>query len=168
MNEAANVLNNFQPYIVIGLAFITLILIITNIVTLNSISKLEKRYKRMMRGVNNKNLEELVLDYLEKVDKAKSDTEYMKELYKLMDSRLKGCIQKVAVVRYRAFEDVGSDLSFSIAMLNDDNNGVVLTGIYGRNESTTYAKPIDSGISRYELSDEEKTALNNAINKSIK
>lgn len=72
---------------------------------------------------------------------------------------------KVSIVRYRAFEDVGSDLSYSIALLDNNNNGVILTGIYGRNESTTYAKPIDKGLSRYELSDEEKYVLKDAMNK---
>ena len=75
-------------------------------------------------------------------------------------------MQKVAIVRYKAFEDVGSDLSFSIAILDGEDNGIILTGIYGRQESTTYAKPIDRGISRYDLSEEEITVLNNAINKN--
>ena len=74
-------------------------------------------------------------------------------------------MQKVSVVRYKAFEDVGSDLSFSLAMLDENNDGILLTGIFGRNESTTYAKPIEKGISRYDLSEEEEEALNNAINK---
>ena len=69
---------------------------------------------------------------------------------------MKKCVQKVSIIRYKAFEDVGSDLSFSIALLDENNDGIILTGIYGRNESTTYAKPIDKGISRYDLSEEEK------------
>ena len=78
---------------------------------------------------------------------------------------MKDCVQKVAIMRYKAFEDVGSDLSFSVAILDDNNDGIILTGIYGRNESTTYAKPIDKGISRYDLSEEEICVLNEAINK---
>ena len=69
------------------------------------------------------------------------------------------------VIRYKAFEDVGSDLSFSVALLDGENNGVILTGIYGRDYSTTYAKPIDKGISRYDLSEEELHVLNAAMNK---
>jgi hypothetical protein len=59
---------------------------------------------------------------------------------------------------------VGSDLSFSIALLDGNQNGVIITSIYGRNESTTYAKPIDKGISRYDLSEEEKKVLGQVIN----
>ncbi|NFP58915.1 DUF4446 family protein, partial [Clostridium botulinum] len=90
--------------------------------------------------------------------------EYVKEKYSTIEKRVKALIQKVAIVRYRAFDDVGSDLSYSIAFLDNDNSGVILTSIFGRNESTTYAKPIDKGISRYDLSDEEKQVLENCIN----
>ena len=91
----------------------------------------------------------------------------MNELYKSMEKRIAGCFQKMSIIRYRAFEDVGSDLSFSIALLDNNDDGFILTGIYGRNESTTYAKPIDKGLSRYELSEEEKHVLQDAINKKI-
>jgi hypothetical protein len=69
-------------------------------------------------------------------------------------------------LRYRAFENVGSDLSFSISLLDNNNDGFIITGIYGRNDSTTYAKPIDKGLSRYDLSEEEKEVLEKAINKN--
>jgi len=49
-------------------------------------------------------------------------------------------------------------------MLDGNNNGIVITSIYGRNESTTYAKPIDKGISRYDLSEEEEKVLHQAVN----
>ena len=128
-------------------------------ITLKSLSNLENKYRKFMRGVNNKNLEELIIGYLDKIDELKEETEYMKKLYEDLNLRLKSCVQKVSIVRYRAFDDVGSDLSFSIALLDENNDGVILTGIYGRNESTTYAKPIDKGISRYDLSQEEKQVL---------
>ena len=81
-----------------------------------------------------------------------------------LKDEVKGCVQKVGIMRYKAFEDVGSDLSFSIAMLDAHNDGIVLTGLYGRHDSTTYAKPIDKGISRYELSEEEAHVLKEAMN----
>ena len=143
---------------------VVIILLIIILVMLKSISNLEKRYRRFMRGVNNKNLEELIVGYLDKVDEVKSNSEKMVGLYNDLDKRIKSCIQKTSIIRYRAFEDVGSDLSFSIALLDENNNGVILTGIFGRQESTTYAKPIDKGISRYDLSEEEQQVLKEAMN----
>lgn len=165
MEDLFKFIGNLEPYIIIGLTVLVIILFILIIILFSSLNRIEKRYRKFMRGVNNKNLEELIVGYLEKVDDATKISEEIKELYEGMDGRVKECVQKVSVVRYKAFEDVGSDLSFSIALLNNNNDGVILTGIYGRNESTTYAKPVDKGISRYDLSEEEIQVLNDAINK---
>jgi hypothetical protein len=159
------ILNNFQPYIIISLAILVILLLIIVIVLIRSVNNIEKKYRKLMRGVNNKNLEELIIGYLDKIDDVKDDSLKLIEAYNALDERVKGCIQKSAIIRYRAFEDVGSDLSFSIALLNDHDNGVILSGLYGRQESTTYAKPIDKGISRYDLSEEEQQVLKEAMNK---
>ena len=68
------------------------------------------------------------------------------------------------MVRYNAFRDTGSDLSFTLALLDENNNGVVLNGIYSREMSNIYAKPIENGKSTYTLSDEEQKAIERAIN----
>ena len=165
MEEIIKIINEFAPYIIICLTAFVILLLILVVVLFRSLSKVESKYRKVTRGVNNKNLEEIVVEYLNKVEESKKISEDIKSLYGDMDSRIKECIQKVSVIRYKAFEDVGSDLSFSVAMLDENNDGILLTGIFGRNESTTYAKPIEKGISRYDLSEEEEEALNNAINK---
>lgn len=158
-------LTNLQPYIIIALIITTIILLISLVVIVKSLNRLEKRYKKLTRGVNNKNLEKIVTQYLDNIDSVKADTETVKNQQLELEKRLNTCIQKVAVVRYKAFEDVGSDLSFSIALLNHNNDGVIITGIYGRSDSTVYAKPIDKCISRYDLSEEEEEVLVEASNK---
>lgn len=165
MDIINNIISNFQPYILIGLAILVVVLLIQVIVLLKSVNNIEKKYRKFMRGVNNKNLEELVIGYLDNIDEVKEDTRKLLEAYKQLDNSVKGCVQKTAITRYRAFDDVGSDLSFSIALLNHYDNGIIISGIYGRNESTTYAKPIDKGISRYDLSEEEQQVLKEAMNK---
>ncbi|MEY8000737.1 DUF4446 family protein [Clostridium sp. Mt-5] len=167
MQNIINLMNSLQLYVVIGLFVVAIILIIMNVIIFKSLNRLEKRYKRLMRGSNNKNLEELIIKYLDNIDNVKKESEDIKKLYDNLSLRIKYCIQKISIIRYRAFEDVGSDLSFSIALLDEKNDGVIITGIYGRDESTTYAKPIDSGMSRYELSQEEKQVLEECINKRI-
>ncbi|MDD7796237.1 DUF4446 family protein [Clostridium sp. 'White wine YQ'] len=164
MNSIINSINDYSVYIIIGMAAVILLLFILVLILFRSLNKVEKRYRKLMRGVNNKNLEEFVIGYLDKVDEANKNSEEAVKLGKFLEEKMKKSIQKVSVMRYKAFEDVGSDLSFSIALLDDNDDGVVLTGIYGRHESTTYAKPIDKGISRYDLSEEEITVLNKSIN----
>ena len=97
-----------------------------------------------------------VLNYLEKVEKdlktASQDLENLKE-------RNQSNLQKVAMVRYNPFAEVGGNQSFSIALLDGNNDGVVLTSHYGREFHRVYAKPVKGGSSEYSLSKEEKEAI---------
>lgn len=165
MSDILTSFNDFIPYVVIGLVVIIIILFILIAVIFSSLNSLEKRYRKLMRGANNQNLEEIINGYMDKVDKSMQISESTKKLMLDHEKKIQGCVQKVSIVRYKAFEDVGSDLSFSVAILDGNNDGVIITGIYGRNDSTTYAKPIDKGISRYDLSEEEITVLKEAMSK---
>lgn len=165
MSDILTSFNDFIPYVVIGLVVIIIILLILIAVIFSSLNSLEKRYRKLMRGANNQNLEEIINGYMDKVDKSMQISENTKKLMLDHEKKIQGCVQKVSIVRYKAFEDVGSDLSFSVAILDGNNDGVIITGIYGRNDSTTYAKPIDKGISRYDLSEEEITVLKEAMSK---
>ncbi len=157
--------NDYSIYIVAALILLVIILFIIIAVYGKSIDRVELRLKKLTRGVDNTNLEELVSSYMDRVDRATEETEQIKKLYADIHEKVDRCLQNVSVIRFKAFDNVGSDLSFSIAMLDNNKDGVVITSIYGRDESTTYAKPIDKGISRYELSAEEDTALKNSIDK---
>lgn len=165
MENIINIINNYSVFIIVGLLALTIILIIITILLLTSVNRLERKYKRLMRGANNKNLEELINSKLDEIQESKDSSKEALEKYEILKNDMRNCVNKVAIMRYKAFEDVGSDLSFSIAILDDFNDGIVLTSIYSRHDSTTYAKPIDKGISRYELSEEELHVLKEATNK---
>jgi hypothetical protein len=84
------------------------------------------------------------------------------ELDRLEDAIARS-VQCVGVVRFDAFEDMGGQLSFSAALLDGQGKGLVLTSINGRRETRIYAKPIEGGASRFNLSDEEKEAIRRAL-----
>lgn len=71
--------------------------------------------------------------------------------------------KKYGIYRYNAYQDTGSDLSFTLAMLDENNDGVVLNGIYSRDTSNIYAKPVIKGESTYKITEEEKEAIKRAI-----
>lgn len=164
MEQLINLINEYSTYITLVLIALVFVLIILVVSCMVSTSKMKSKYRKMMRGTNGRNLEELIVNSLNKIDDMQAVTEDVKVLCNDTSSLVKSCVQKVAIKRYKAFEDVGSDLSYSIAMLDGNNNGVIITSIYSRNESITYAKPIDNGISRYDLSEEESSVLHQAIN----
>lgn len=73
--------------------------------------------------------------------------------------------KKFGIYRYNAYKDSGSELSFALALLDERNDGVVLNGIYSREMSNIYAKPIKNGVSEYKITEEENEALKRAMNK---
>jgi hypothetical protein len=93
----------------------------------------------------------------------KKNSELKNELEKLK-SESRRHFQKLGFVRYNPFSGVGSDQSFSLAVLDDDNNGFIITSLFSREGNRVYAKAIEKGNSTYQLSDEEKEALDKAIN----
>ncbi len=165
LNAPINTINEIMPYIICAMVIIIILLFIMVVVLFKAVGKVENRYKKLMKGTNGNNLEKMLLEKLKDIEEAKENSEEALKECKRLEIKMKDCIQKVAIMRYKAFENVGSDLSFSIAMLDDKNDGIILTGIYGRQESTIYAKPIDEGISRYDLSEEELYVLNEASNR---
>jgi hypothetical protein len=80
-------------------------------------------------------------------------------------AQLVTCVRRPALLRFSAFDDVGSDLSFSLALLDQNGDGVVLSSLYGREESRLFAKPVRRGTSSYRLSSEEERAIALAMQK---
>ncbi|MFY0545231.1 DUF4446 family protein [Brevibacillus sp. H7] len=126
------------------------------------ISRQRKSMKRLLSGTDGANLEaglHRILDHLDEIKKTQADQQYALNQF---SQRLASQCANIAVIRYNAFGDIGSDLSFSLAMLDDAQNGVVLTSIYGREESRIFAKPVEGGTSVYNLSEEELAVIQKA------
>lgn len=145
--------------------FLLLVMYITNTVRL---SKLRKNYKSFMKKLGNgKDIEEMLEKYMDTVENVEKENKNIMNYCNQINKEMDKCIQKVGMVRYNAFKDTGSDLSFTLALLNVDNNGVVLNGIYSREMSNIYAKPVKNGKSPNTLSEEEIEAINRAINQNL-
>ncbi len=140
-----------------------ILLLIWNIIVSIQLSSLKEKYKYFMRGSKNANLEQIIDDYMHSIDNTASKLDVMSDDLMSLKDRTDRCIQKCNIIRYNAFSNTGSDLSYSIALLDSYNNGVILSSIYGRDESVTYAKPIESGKSSYPLSVEEEIVLNRCL-----
>lgn len=143
---------------------IMLILLIGFIVMVTKFSKLNKKYKNFMQKLGNgKNLEEDLETYMYRVNKVEQQNAQIENQIKNIDNNVLKCIQKVGMVRYNAFENTGSNLSFALALLDKNNSGIVLNGIYSREMSNIYAKPVENGKSTYTFSEEETQAIQKAM-----
>ncbi len=107
-----------------------------------------------------KNFEDLLKEYKKLNEKIVT---LNKELYSLKE-RSKFSIQKIKVKRYNPFSGVGGNQSFSVALLDNNNDGVVITSLYTRDGNRVYAKPLKGGDSEYQLSEEEKEIVKQAKN----
>jgi hypothetical protein len=112
-----------------------------------------------MRGTSGKNIEGMILEELENLKANDVKFNAINTRMGVMQDQLDRCLQKHSIVRYNAFNDTGSDLSYSIAFMDNLDNGIAITGIYGRNEFIGYAKPVENGNSSYPLSVEEQMAI---------
>lgn len=165
MQELINFLRTDNYLLILNILII--VLLIGFIALLVSNMKLKEKYKKFMKKLGNgKDIEEDLSNFMYKVDRVeKQNAEIMSFCKSLYDDFAK-CIQKIGIVRYSAFKDTGSDLSFAVALLNEENSGVVFNGIYSREMSNIYAKPVEKGNSSYTLSEEEAEAIRKAINSS--
>lgn len=150
--------------------FLLMLSIMVGILTIGFISilysniKLKNKYNKFMKKIGNgKNIEEDLENYMYRVERVERQNAEIISYCKNLDDEVAKCIQKVGIVRYSAFKDTGSDLSFAVAMLDENNDGVVFNGIYSREMSNIYAKPVKKGVSEYTLSEEEKEAIRRAI-----
>lgn len=155
-------------YIIITLTLLIFLALIVFISVNVKLSRLNRHYEQMMRGTNGVNLEQLLHHHIEQVKLVTTKTGQLDHDVQHLETTLRSSIQKVGMVRFNAFDDTGSDLSFAVALLNAGNDGVVISSIFGRNESRIYAKPIVAGQSSYFLTDEEKDALGKAQEKKSK
>ncbi|QUH25156.1 DUF4446 family protein [Serpentinicella alkaliphila] len=143
---------------------LNLILIFLLVGNYAATASLKDKYKKLTKGMSGKNIESILLEHMERIDNVSKEFENYNSKLNILDNKLSFGIQKVGFIRYNAFSDVGSDLSYSIALLDQNDNGFILTGIHGRAESYTYAKSVKNGVSNYHISTEEEQALERAKN----
>jgi|LFRM01.2.fsa_nt_gb hypothetical protein len=156
-------ISSYNTEVLIGLAIGLFVLLILNVLSLFKIRSIKKQYNKMAQGMKGINLEELLIHTSQDLDGIKDDIVKLDENIQSLRTKLTFAIQKVGFMRYNAFGDMGSDLSFSIALLDNFSNGFVLTSIYGRDNNVCYAKPIILGKSKIQLSSEEIMVIDKAI-----
>lgn len=145
--------------IFIILSVIIVILTIFLILTiLNSV-----KLKKIMKNCSSGRLDESITLYYNKINELSDELRTKTAQFDHIEKMINAGAQKFAVVRYDAFDNISNNLSFSLAILDGDNTGFILTSIYGRDSSNMYIKPIIKGKSRYTMSDEEVSAYDKAI-----
>lgn len=143
-----------------GLIFI---LIIALIILITEFSKLKKRYLRFSQGRDSKSLEKEIGDLFIENASLKELTDKNKRDIRVLYRKMEQTFQKAGLVKYDAFPQMGGKLSFSLAMLDEKNNGFILNSVHGSDGCYTYLKEIKLGACELTLGEEEKKALGIAM-----
>jgi hypothetical protein len=124
---------------------------------------LRRRLRRVLPEGETGGVDEILDRQLRRIDGLTERVDALNKLHHELEDLSQRTIQKVAVIRYNPFADTGGDQSFAIALLDSLGNGVVLSSLHSRTDTRVFAKPVQSGRSRYQLSDEERDAIKKAL-----
>ncbi len=151
-------------FILLGLLIISVLLLILIVVAFVKIGKFKKKYEKFMLGKDGANLEKDIMTLYEdnkymklSIDRNRED---IKELFKKHEKTF----QKVGLVKYDAFTEMGGKLSFALALLDEKNNGFIINSVHSSEGCYSYTKRVLDGDSQIALSNEEKVAVERAVN----
>lgn len=159
MQEWNALLLDQMIWIVMGFVVILLWMLLWNLIQGSKLRGMRKRYNQMMAGTGIEDLEGLLIDLKNQqalLEENQNDHNLQLERINLLLPKQKA---KIGIKRYNAFGERGNELSFSAAFVDDQKNGIIITGLYSRDGSYVYAKPLEHGQSSYALSSEEEEAI---------
>lgn len=149
--------------ITLGLIAVCIFLIVMLIVILVKTSKLKKRYESFMDGQDGKSLEQSFKSKFENMDLINEHLKKVDDRLDGIDENLLKTYQKVGVVKYDAFKEIGGTLSFVLVLLTKEDNGFILNSMHSNSEGCyTYIKEVKNGEVFVALSEEERQALEQA------
>lgn len=154
----------FDPmYLVFGSCGLSLILLIAFIICMIKMNKLYRRYDRFMRGKDAETLEDTMINIMEQLKDLNAKDRANKDMMKSLSKQVKDSFQKFGFVKYNAFKGMGGNLSFVLAMLDDNNTGFVLDAVHSREGCYLYLKEVEEGATEVLLGSEEQEALEQAL-----
>lgn len=151
-------------YVILGMAVVMAVMLVFLIINSVKIKKMKLMYTSFMSGKDGKSLEEVILKRFKEVDELKKEDEAKKVQLDDINESLRYAFSKMGMVKYDAFNEMGGKLSFALALLDNRNNGFLINAMHSREGCYTYVKEIINGESYINLGEEEKKALNKAIN----
>lgn len=163
MDQSTTVFGIKLEVIVIILLVLIVILAVLLILTIRKMNFISRKYYVLMSGKKGKDLEKIIFTRFKEMDKVKKNARRVTAEHQKFKGHLDSCYNKIGLIKYDAFENLSGKLSFSLALLNKDNSGIVLNTLHSRDGCYTYAKEIIKGESYITLSEEEKEAIKKAM-----
>lgn len=127
--------------------------------------RLERKIKKILGGGVSANIESVILENHKRIKRVEEQQKVTIERLSLIENKLRKSVRAIETIRFNPFKGVGvgGNQSFSSAFLNEDGDGLVLSGLYLRDRVSVYAKPLKNLQAEFELSEEEKLAIKKAL-----
>lgn len=153
-----------DPAIMLIVMFLLIVVLFIGIISVNmKYIRLKSRYTSFMRGKDGKTLEESILDSFSELDDIKNVVRKNCQDIRKINKEMLSNYQKVGILKYDAYNEMGGKLSFVITLLDGNNNGWILNSMHNRDGCYNYVKEIVNGESYIELSEEEAESLERAV-----
>ncbi len=150
-------------YLFIAIFVLLIAIIVLLIVQMVKYSKLKKKYEKFMKGKDAKSLEQDIIALFEDNKFIKNENEKNRKDIREILRRMEYCYQKIGLVKYDAFQQMGGKLSFCLCLLDNKNSGFILNSVHSSDGCYSYTKEIKKGESELSLGEEEKKALDMAM-----
>lgn len=147
---------------------IILILVVWVASLQSRVSHLHHSFDDVFAGVQGENMGQMLAEYLITVRQTARVVENVKAEHDELARLAPAAIRHVGLIRFSPFQDTGGDQSFALALLDSEQNGVIVTALHSRTDSRLYAKPVVKGQSSYTLSPEERTAVQQAVHGNVR
>ena len=150
-------------YVLIGMLVLIIVLLVLMVIQCSRLNKLQKKYMKFMKGKDAKSLEQDIEGLYDDNDYIKQEAEKNRKDIREIQKRMEYCYQKLGVVKYDAFSQMGGQLSFCLALLNEKDDGFILNSVQSSEGCYTYTKEVKKGECAITLGEEEKKALDQAM-----
>ena len=167
LQNLVNYIGAHEATLLLASMILIVVLLILVLYQMIRISGMRSRYREMMRGTEVEDLESMLIKHVREVETVAATNARLLEENELIRQFLRRTLVRTASVRFRAFEDMGGDLSYAVAMLDANNDGIIFSSIFARDDSRSYIKPIKGGTSDYALTDEEQGVLKEAVGQAL-
>ncbi len=159
MGALFSIYQNYGLFLWLVVVLVLLLSLLWLIVLQRTVSRLRRTYAALLATPEGKDIGELLSMYVEQMRLAASKADQLTKTSERVESQVRSSIQCVGLVRFNAYEGIGGEQSFAVALLDSDGDGIVLSSLHGRAEGRLYAKPVSRWDSTYTLSVEEREAI---------
>jgi hypothetical protein len=158
-----SIIQNNLGLSVVGAVIVAVVLLIWNIFLHLNMNRIRKNQQQLFSGKNGADLEKTILEHTNNLKELDRDIQDLYGISNQIHGLAKKSVHKIGIVRFNPFKDLGGDQSFSVALLDGENSGVVISALHTREGNRVYSKPVEKGKAvKHPLTDEEQEAIKRA------